>query len=103
MCIRSEPLGCGARSAAGRRTRGGFARTRIVAPTAETPIGRALFTLGAVVALCSGLMSIVSNGDPLVVNAHVALADIDPVPMGLLARVRLTAFSLLYTAPLDGA
>ena len=48
------------------------------------------------------LMDIVPAGDRLVVEARVAPTDIDSVAVGLPAQVRLTAFSLLTTAPLDG-
>ena len=41
-------------------------------------------------------------GKRLIVKARVAPTDIDSVAAGLPAQVRLTAFSLLTTPPLDG-
>ena len=79
-----------------------LARTRVVAPVAGTVVGLGVFTRGAVIAPGQRLMDIVPAGERLVVEARVATTDIDSVSVGLPAQVRLTAFSLLTTPPLDG-
>ena len=79
-----------------------LARTLVTAPVAGTVVGLGVFTRGAVVAPGQRLMDIVPAGDRLVVEARVAPTDIDSVAVGLPAQVRLTAFSLLTTPPLDG-
>lgn len=79
-----------------------LARTRVPAPATGTVVGLEVFTRGAVVAPGQSLMDIVPSGEHLVVKAHVAPTDIDSVAVGLPAEVRLTAFSLLTTPPLDG-
>ncbi|MXW47254.1 MAG: HlyD family type I secretion periplasmic adaptor subunit [Gammaproteobacteria bacterium] len=79
-----------------------LSRTRVVAPVAGTVVGLGVFTRGAVVAPGQKLLDIVPAGDRLVVEARVAPTDIDSVAVGLQAQVRLTAFSLLTTPPLDG-
>ena len=79
-----------------------LARTLVTAPVAGTVVGLGVFTRGAVVAPGQKLMDIVPAGDSLVIEARVAPIDIDSVAVGLPAQVRLTAFSLLTTAPLDG-
>ena len=79
-----------------------LARTRVVAPVAGTVVGLGVFTRGAVIAPGQRLMDIVPAGERLVVEARVAPIDIDSVAVGLPAQVRLTAFSLLTTPPLDG-
>ena len=79
-----------------------LARTRVTAPAAGTVVGLGVFTRGAVVASGQRLMDIVPAGERLVVEARVAPTDIDSVAVGLPAQVRLTAFSLLTTPPLDG-
>ena len=79
-----------------------LARTRVVAPVAGTVVGLGVFTRGAVIAPGQELMDIVPAGDRLVVEARVAATDIDLLAVGLSAQVRLTAFSMLTTPPLDG-
>ena len=79
-----------------------LARTHVTAPVAGTVVGLGVFTHGAVIARGQRLMDIVPAGERLVVEARVAPTDIDSVAVGLPAQVRLTAFSLLTTAPLDG-
>ena len=79
-----------------------LARTRVAAPVAGIVVGLGVFTHGAVIAPGQRLMDIVPAGDRLVVEARVAPTDIDSVAVGLSAQVRLTAFSLLTTPPLDG-
>ena len=79
-----------------------LARTRVAAPVAGIVVGLGVFTRGAVIAPGQKLMDIVPAGDRLVVEARVAPTDIDSVAVGLPAQVRLTAFSLLTTPPLDG-
>ncbi len=79
-----------------------LARTRVVAPVSGTIMGLQVFTVGGVIAPGQELMDIVPEDDSLVVEARVAPTDIDSVAIGLPAQVRLTAFSLLTTPPLDG-
>ena len=79
-----------------------LARTRVTAPVAGTLVGLGVFTRGAVITPGQKLMDIVPAGEGLVVEARVAPTDIDSVAVGLPAQVRLTAFSLLTTPPLDG-
>ncbi len=78
-----------------------LSRTRIVAPVAGTVVGLGVFTPGAVIAPGQRLLDIVPSGERLVVQARIAPDDIDSVAVGLPARVRLTAFSLLTTPPFD--
>lgn len=79
-----------------------LARTRVAAPVAGTVVGLGVFTRGAVIAPGQELMDIVPAGERLVVEARVAATDIDLLAAGLPAQVRLTAFSMLTTPPLDG-
>lgn len=79
-----------------------LARTRVAAPVAGTVVGLGVFTRGAVIAPGQELMDIVPAGERLVVEARVVATDIDLLAVGLSAQVRLTAFSLLTTPPLDG-
>ena len=77
-------------------------RTRVAAPVSGTVVNLRVFTRGGVVREGQRLMDIVPAGNDLVIEARVPPTEIDVVYPDLPAQVRLTAFSLLTTPPLNG-
>jgi HlyD family type I secretion membrane fusion protein len=68
-------------------------RTQVRAGVDGVVVGLKVYTVGGVIAPGAEIMSLVPDDDPLIVEARVDPNDIDIVKTGLLARVRLTAFS----------
>jgi hypothetical protein len=69
---------------------------------ATAVVGLKIHTVGGVIAPGSALMDIVPSAENLVIEANVDPIDIDVVYPGLEAQVRLTAFSMRNTKPLEG-
>ena len=76
-------------------------RTDIRAPQAGVVMGLNVHTETGVIAPGQHLLDIVPEDDTLVIEAQVALNDIDVVHAGLPAQVRLTAFKQRDTPLLD--
>lgn len=69
---------------------------------AGTVVGLNVHSVGGVVNAGAVLMEIVPEGDELIVDAVVKSEDIDMVRQGLMAKVRLSAYSIRNTAPVTG-
>lgn len=68
-------------------------RTLIKAPESGSVMNLQVHTKGGVVKPGQDIMSIVPEGDSLVIEAHINPIDIDVVHKGLTAKVQLSAFS----------
>lgn len=77
-------------------------RMTIRAPMDGTVVDLKIHTVGGVISPGEPLMDIVPSDDQLVVEAQVDPNDIEVVYPGLLARVRLSAFSQRTTRPIEG-
>lgn len=77
-------------------------RVEITAPLAGTITGLSIHTVGGVVRPGETLMYLVPSDDRLIVEARVAIEDVDVVQAGLIAQVRLTAFKSRYLRPIKG-
>ena len=69
---------------------------------AGTIVNLRVHTAGGVIAPGAPLLDIVPSGDALIIEARIDPGDIDVVHLGLLARVRLTAYNQRSSVPLDG-
>ena len=78
-------------------------RTLIRAPLAGTIVNLQIHTVGGVITRGEALMEIVPSGGRLVVQARVDPADIDSVPPGLVAQIRLTSLDQRHLKPLQGS
>ncbi len=77
-------------------------RIEITAPQSGVVNGLKFHTIGGVIPPGKEIMSIVPQDDDLVVEARVKPSDIDTVRAGLVARVRLTAYSVRRVPMLEG-
>jgi HlyD family type I secretion membrane fusion protein len=77
-------------------------RRSIVAPVKGMVVELRHFTPGGVIAPGAPIMDLVPLGDELIVNAKLRPSDIDVVHAGLVAQVRLTAYSRRRTPTLSG-
>jgi membrane fusion protein, epimerase transport system len=77
-------------------------RTTIRAPMNGTVVELKIHTQGGVIAPGAPILDIVPSADQLIVEAQVDPNDIDVVYPGLLARVRLSAFSQRTVRPIEG-
>lgn len=77
-------------------------RTAIRAPQAGTVNKLAIKTIGGVVPAGQTLLEIVPANERLVVEAKVAITDIDQVQIGQPAFLRLTALSMRTTPEIEG-
>jgi HlyD family type I secretion membrane fusion protein len=77
-------------------------RLNIVAPQSGIVSNLVFHTKGGVIPPGSAVMEIVPKDDKLIVEARVALNDIDVVHADLPARVRLSAFKARRVPVLDG-
>ncbi len=77
-------------------------RVEIRAPLAGTIVELQVHTPSGVIGSGERLMDIVPSGDRLVIEAQIHPNDIDVVHPGLKAQVRLTAFSMRNTVPVEG-
>jgi HlyD family secretion protein/epimerase transport system membrane fusion protein len=77
-------------------------RTVVSAPLDGTVLSLKFKTIGGVIQRGEPIMEIVPADESLVVEARVTPLDVKAVHQGLLARVRLTAFSSRATPPVAG-
>ena len=77
-------------------------RLEIRAQLPGTIVGLQVHTPGGVIGAGERLMDIVPSGDQLVIEAQVDPNDIDVVHVGLKAQVRLSAFNMRETVPVEG-
>ena len=77
-------------------------RVEITAPLAGIVTGLKTNTVGGVVQPGEVLMYLIPSDDRLIVEARVAPQDIDVVREGLLAQVRITAFTSRFLRPIEG-
>ncbi|UWQ48151.1 HlyD family type I secretion periplasmic adaptor subunit [Leisingera aquaemixtae] len=77
-------------------------RLTIRAPRDGRVVGLAINTLGQVVDPGQTILELMPEDTGLLVETQVAVADIDEVAMGSLARVQLTAYSFRSTPPVTG-
>lgn len=77
-------------------------RVEVTAPLAGIVTGLKTNTVGGVVQPGEILMSLIPSDDRLIVEARVAPQDVDVVREGLLAQVRLTAFTSRSLRPIEG-
>ena len=74
----------------------------VVAPVAGEVVGMTVHTLGAVIASGEELMHIVPGKDAFVIEAQLAIADVDQVSAGIMADVRFSAFKAKATQVIEG-
>jgi len=77
-------------------------RTVVRAPQSGTVLDLTTHTLGGVVRPGAKLLDIVPQGEKLIVEAKVSLADIHRVRIGQIAEIRFTAFKQRDTPRIDG-
>ncbi|WP_295888708.1 HlyD family type I secretion periplasmic adaptor subunit [uncultured Thiohalocapsa sp.] len=77
-------------------------RTEIRAPVAGAIVGLAVHTEGGIVEPRQKILSIVPDGEQLIIEAQVSPADIDQVFPGLQADIRFTAFNMADTPTVTG-
>ncbi len=77
-------------------------RTEIRAPASGRIVGLKVFTVGGVITPRDPLMDIVPQEDVLVVDAQVAVNDIDVVRVGLPVQLRFSALNQRTTPTIDG-
>lgn len=85
-----------------RPSRDALTRQHITAPITGTVVDLKVFTRGGVIAPREPLMDIVPDANPLIVEAHVDVNDIDEVHVGMDASVHLTAYKTRSTPNLEG-
>jgi HlyD family type I secretion membrane fusion protein len=79
-----------------------LARTEIRAPASGRVVGLKIFTVGGIISPRDPLMDVVPQDDILVVDAQVAVTDIDVVRAGLPVQLRFSALNQRTTPTLDG-
>jgi HlyD family type I secretion membrane fusion protein len=79
-----------------------LARTEIRAPASGRVVGLKIFTVGGIIAPRDPLMDIVPQDDILVVDAQVAVTEIDVVHVGLPVQLRFSALNQRTTPTVDG-
>ncbi|MEZ8095731.1 HlyD family type I secretion periplasmic adaptor subunit [Photobacterium swingsii] len=77
-------------------------RVTIRSEHSGTVVGMNVHSVGGVVNAGDVMMEIVPNSDELIVEALVKPEDIDVVHQGLAAKVRLSAFNVRRTPPVQG-
>ncbi|MCK5831886.1 MAG: HlyD family type I secretion periplasmic adaptor subunit [Methylococcales bacterium] len=77
-------------------------RTDIRAPSSGRIMGLKKHTEGGILAPGEIILNIVPQGESLIVDAQVSPMDIDRVHVGLLAKVRLSAFKQALTPVVEG-
>jgi HlyD family type I secretion membrane fusion protein len=77
-------------------------RTDILAPTSGRVVGLKVFTVGGIIAPHDPLMDIVPDHDVLVVDAQLAVTDVDVVYPGLPVQLRFTALNQRTTPNVEG-
>jgi epimerase transport system membrane fusion protein len=79
-----------------------IARTKIIAPVAGNVLNMTLHTLGGVVSPGRPILDIVPHQDRLIIEAEVALNDIDSVKLGSAVDVRFSVFNQVKTTVIEG-
>ena len=77
-------------------------RMEITAPIAGTVNDLKIHTVGGVISPGETLMTVVPEGEDLVVEARLAPTDIDQVTIGQAVRLRFSAFNQRTTPEIDG-
>ena len=78
-------------------------RMEITAPIGGTVNDLKIHTVGGVIAPGETLMTVVPEGEDMVVEARLSPTDIDQVSIGQTARLRFSAFNQRTTPQIDGA
>lgn len=79
-----------------------LSRTVVTAPVSGTVVGLRFSTVGGVIRAGEAILDLVPAEETLLIDAHVAPLDIDVVQAGLVAQVRLTAYSSRGLPRIDG-
>jgi len=79
-----------------------LSRTEVIAPVSGVVVNLQVHTTGGVVGPGEPLLDLVPGDDDLIIEARLALTDIDVVHVGLPARVQLTAFNQRSTPSFEG-
>jgi epimerase transport system membrane fusion protein len=79
-----------------------IARTKIIAPVAGNVLNMTLHTVGGVVSPGRSILDIVPHQDRLIIEAQVALNDIDSVKLGSAVDVRFSVFNQVKTTVIEG-
>ena len=79
-----------------------IARTKIIAPVAGNVLNMTLHTIGGVVSPGRSILDIVPQQDRLIIEAQVALNDIDSVKLGSAVDVRFSVFNQVKTTVIEG-
>lgn len=77
-------------------------RTKIKAPVSGRVMGLKVHTEGGVIKPSEPLLEIVPQKEELIITAQVAPLDIDRVSIGMLAKVRFSAFKQALTPVMEG-
>ncbi len=85
-----------------RPSRDAIQRQRISAPVSGEVVNLKVFTVGGVIRSGDALLEIVPDGNPLIIEAKVDVKSIDDVRLGMLADIRLTAYSFRSTPLITG-
>lgn len=79
-----------------------IARAKLRAPAAGTVFGLTKFTSGGVISPAESVLQIVPDAADLIIEARINPVDRDVVSSGMVARVRMIAFSFQTVAPIKG-
>lgn len=79
-----------------------LARTVIPAPIGGTVVGLRMRTTGGVISPGEPILDIVPENEALLIEAQIAVTDIDTVELGQPARIHLSAYPQRNLQPLDG-
>jgi HlyD family type I secretion membrane fusion protein len=77
-------------------------RTEVVAPVSGIVVNLQVHTTGGVIGPGDPLLDLVPGEDTLIIEARLALTDIDVVRVGLPARVRFTSYNQRSTPSFEG-
>ena len=77
-------------------------RTVVTAPENGMVLGLAVHTIGAVIPPGGRILDIVPQNEKLIVEAQIALNDIDQVQVGQVAEIRFSAFKSRDTPKVEG-
>lgn len=85
-----------------RATEDTLQHTKIRAPTSGIVLGLMIHTTGGVIRAGEPILDIVPQQAELIINAKVAIMDIDRVKVGMRAEVRFSAFKQAITPEVEG-
>jgi len=77
-------------------------RTKIVAPVSGDILNMTLHTIGGVVGPGKPILDIVPRQDRLIVEAEIAIYDIDSIKLGSSADIRFSVFNKVKTTVIEG-